>query len=247
LSRNEADIIESWVRHTLAEDVDRIYIADGISTDGTREILDELAGETGQIVVIDDTEQYCLQAQWMNRLAAMAGEDGFQWIIASDVDEFWYACDGRTIAEVLETVEVDRINARSYQHHDWNTRQVEPKRLPKVCFRWRSDAHLVMGNHDVSGVGGGAYGIMDLREYQFRSFDHYCAKVRARLATLEPAARARGDGWHYIRLQDKTESELRDEWNQMMATPVILDPIPTHLPSVSSYLCGDRRTLLTSA
>lgn len=230
ISKNEVDIIESWVTHMLAEGVDRIYIADGLSGDGTFEKLEKLDYKTKKITLMTDMKRHCEQSYWMNLLARHAHDDGHEWIIASDVDEYWYATNGETVAKALLSTEATKVYARSYQHHDWATRQAEPKRLPKVAFRWQEGAVLAMGNHEVS-MPGGEWGVLDLRELQFRSFEHYCRKVKERLATLDPAERARGNAVHYTRLDGKNDEELRKEWDQMMAIPTVQDPIPTHVLS----------------
>ena len=48
--RNEADVIESFVRHTLRF-ADRLYITDHRSEDATREILSALVSESLPILV----------------------------------------------------------------------------------------------------------------------------------------------------------------------------------------------------
>jgi hypothetical protein len=234
ISKNEADIVNLWAAHLFAEGVDHIYVADGRSTDGTREALDAM----DNVTVFDDDEPYCYQVRWMNHLVSLAVEQGHSWLVPADLDEFFYATDGRTIADTLSTVSGDKFYARTYVHRDWNTRDVAPKRLPKVIFRWRPDAHLVMGNHDVN-LPGGEYDVFDLREWQYRSFDHFVQKVHARNATLEPAARVRGDGWHHLRFEHLDEDGLRREWETMCSVPAIVDPIPSRVQGGLVPVGGD--------
>ncbi len=224
ISRDEIDIIDLWIRHHLSEGIDRIFIADA-STDGTKEILKSY----DQITVTDDTEPYCMQSFWMNQMSAMAHEAGATWVLASDCDEFWYATNGQTIKETLTDCPFDVLAARSYQHLDWDTRQTGHKTLPKVAFRSQPGVSLAMGNHSVS-IGPGVHGILDLREIQFRGFDHYVAKVAARLDTLDPAARARLDAAHYLWLENKSVDQMREAWGAMWSQQeLVCDPIPSHL------------------
>jgi len=233
--KNEADIIEASFRHMLAEGIDHIYTTDNMSTDGTREIMECIASETGRITIIEDREPFYRQVYWMTLLTDMARNAGHEWVVASDADEWWYATSGQTIADVLANYQGHKLYARSYQHHDWNMRQIEPKRLPKVAYRLVPDAQLHIGNHDVSIVGG-EYEVLDLREIQYRSLAHFIAKTRNSAATLAPEQRAIGAGSHHTDREAMSDEELAEQWQAMMAIPTVCDPIPSHLPSASLYL-----------
>ncbi len=227
---NEIDIVEMSLRHMLAEGVDHIYIADAQSTDGTRDVLDGLAKETGQLTIVTDTDPVFNQVHWMNLLAHMAAADGAEWLIPSDVDEFWYATNGGTVAEALLATEYPVVYARSFVHWDWDTRCANYKLLPKVAFKWNPNAEIVMGQHGVKGVGGGINDVLDIRELQYRSFEHFVHKVRAGLARIAPDVRARGDGDHYLRLENRTDEEMRVEWERMkVAGGMTHDPIPSNV------------------
>ena len=233
--KNEADIIEASFRHMLAEGIDHIYTTDNMSTDGSREIMQRLADETGRITIVEDREPFQRQVYWMTLLTDMARDAGHEWVIASDADEWWYATNGETIADVLANYQGDKLYARSYQHHDWNTRQIEPKRLPKVAYRLMPGAQLHMGNHDVS-IANGEYDVLDLREIQYRSLAHFIAKTRKFAAVIAPEERAVGAGSHHTDRESMSDEELAEQWQAMMATPTVHDPIPSHLPSASSFL-----------
>lgn len=228
--KNEIDIIELSLRHMLAEEIDHIYLADGCSTDGTREIIEDIARSTGRITVLTDDDEYVQQAAWTNRLAAIAADDGADWIVANDIDEFFYSVDGQTVAARLRGLDasITKLYARSYQHLDWDTRQVKPKRLPKVIYRWSEGAEVTTGNHDVN-LPGGEYDIIDLREIQYRSVEHFICKARAGVACLDATARSNGYGWHHLRLDGMNDEQLRSEWDAMCAIPTVFDPIPSHL------------------
>ncbi len=221
ICRNEADIADLWIRHHLAEEISHIYVADA-STDGTKEIFRSF----DEVTVLDDTNEFCLQAEWTNRLAAMAGDAGHEWICPADVDEFFYAVSGRTITEELSDCPHDVLCARSYQHLDWNTRLIAPQRLPKVVFRWSPERQLTMGNHSVVGPAC-VYDVLDLRELKYRGPNHFIRKTRERNATLEPGARARGEAAHHQYLANKSDEELRVEWEAMKQTPIVCDQIPS--------------------
>lgn len=76
---NEASFIEACLRSVQAQTYPRdrveVLVADGGSTDGTRDILDRLAAEDSRIHVVDNPDRY--QAPGLNRLLARSKGDVF--------------------------------------------------------------------------------------------------------------------------------------------------------------------------
>lgn len=229
--RNEADIVEASFRHMLAEGVDLIMVTDGRSDDGTRELIDALAGETGSIVVFDDPDPVHRQPALTMNLAQDAAERGAEWIICSDVDEFWYAPDGRSIKDALADCPHDKLFARVFQHNDWDTRRVEPQYWPKVAFRYRPGVEIANGNHDCS-LHGGQHDVLEIRELQYRGFTHFCQKADDRARTLDPVYAAQGHGVHQTRIAALNAEQRAREWELLLARPTVHDPIPSR----SGYL-----------
>ena len=200
--KNEIDIVEASLRHMLAEGIDT------------------------------DDDQYVDQPGWTNRLAHEAGRDGATWILPCDIDEFMYATNGDTIAKVLHGLGPDAmvLDMWAYQHLNWDTRFVEPHGNRKVAYRYDPSANVTWGSHAVYLAGGRGDGVLNIREIQYRSFEHFCAKALARQAHLSPADKAQGVGGHHSRLEGWSEDEMRAEWERLISVPMIHDPIPTHCP-----------------
>lgn len=226
--RDEAQIIETVLRHHLCEGLDRIYVSVGPSTDGTAQIVETLAAETGQLDVRHDANPIFHQAAVMNGLATHAGIDGAEWIAPFDADEFLYSLDGRTVVEALADCPHNKLYLQAFVHHNWNTRVIAPKFWHKTCYRWNPTALLTMGQHDVS-ISGGVGGVLAIREWQYRDFSHYVAKRDLWLGALSDADRARGDVAHYQRLRDFEDEQLRKEWGELINVPTVHDPIPSRL------------------
>ncbi|WP_033171361.1 glycosyltransferase family 2 protein [Selenomonas sp. ND2010] len=85
--RNEADIIESFVRHA-ASFADKLYIVDHASTDGTYEILQQLAAEGLPLTVQQFSESEQAQAEVMTDLMEQAFAAGRDFVLPLDADEF---------------------------------------------------------------------------------------------------------------------------------------------------------------
>ena len=86
--KNEADIIESFVRYHL-NIVDEMIILNNGSTDDTNYILNQLLNEILPITVIDDKDKYFKPVQKMNFLLKKAIQEfGADIVCPIDVDEF---------------------------------------------------------------------------------------------------------------------------------------------------------------
>lgn len=226
--QDEADIVECWARHHLAEGVDLILTTDQRSTDGTRDILTALAEETGQLKWVDDPAEIHYQPQRMTEMAEWAAREGADWIVPADADEFWLAQDGHGLARALNASTLQKVYAPVYHHVTWEYRHEEPK-LPKVAFRWKAAARLEMGNHEVLGVEGERdIHTLEVRELQYRGFDHFCDKIAARSRTLDPVYTAQGHGSHITSLAGLSTAEMAGAWNRLLDSQSwVWDPIPT--------------------
>jgi hypothetical protein len=220
----EADIIGTTVAHLQAEGVERIYAADA-SADGTREIMRDLG-----VTVIVDNDPFHYQPKWTEVLAELARQDGADWVIPFDADEFWYATDGRTIPEALTDVppEIIGVNARMWEHNDWDNRQPSPKPLPKVAVRAVEGMRFAEGNHACFLPGDYRWEILDLREIQFRGFDHMCRKSRERTDRLDPSLGA-GFGAHQRGIHQMDLDAKRVAFEALLTRTVVHDPIPSRL------------------
>lgn len=225
--RNEADICGLSLRHSFAEGIDRIYVADAMSNDGTRDIYDEIIAEGHDLRIQDDTSEFLYQDELTNSLVRQAGSDGADWVLPIDADEFVYASDGRTVAEALADCPYDKLFVRMWQQWDIETKSVAPKPLPKVAFKYAPEARVNFGNHDVS-LPGGAWDVLELREVQYRSAEHFLTKIKARNTTVSPIARQTGHGSHHVRLDGMSDEQLLHEWAILRNVPTVVDPIPSH-------------------
>jgi len=114
--KNEADIIESFVRYHL-NIVDEMIILNNGSTDDTKYILNQLVHENLPLIVIEDTDKYFKPFQKMNCLLKKAiYEYGADIVCPIDVDEFISSDFGnpRDIIEKLDKFTYFKIKWRTY-------------------------------------------------------------------------------------------------------------------------------------
>ena len=88
--RNEADVIEAFVRHH-AELVDELIVVDHSSIDGTTELLGGLASEGLPLAVRREVSPAQRQNAVLTELMREAAAGGADWIVPLDGDEFLLA------------------------------------------------------------------------------------------------------------------------------------------------------------
>jgi glycosyltransferase involved in cell wall biosynthesis len=234
--KDEADIIEAQVRHLFAEGIDRLIVADNLSSDGTGEILAELAAELPVTVQVDDEVGYW-QSQKMTALAHQAGSVGADWVVPVDADEVWWSPQG-SLADVLRSTTAAVCAAEAFEHvpqpddppgpfaAPWRRSTPQPNR--SVAFRYQPSAGIAQGNHSVWGVDGARDdNLLRISEFQYRSFDHFVRKVRNGKAAYDATTLHPLEGAHWRRLGALSDDELAAEWERMTRPDgLVFDPAP---------------------
>lgn len=230
--KNEEDIIEANIRHLFANGIDLIRISEGMSTDGTMDILSDLKRHDfkGHLEVLRDRSPIFFQKAVMNQLLGDVRRRDYEWVIPFDADEFVVTHTGRLVSEVLkEQTFNNKLFLRNYLHLDWDNRVNNESRWPKVIIRPRADAALTMGNHEAHGTGlevGYFHADLHIRELQFRSFDHYCSKVALNLETLDRSLPL-DHAAHYRVLEGLDRNALEEQWQLYQNQPTVPDPVPS--------------------
>ena len=242
--KDESDVIATVLRHLIAEGVDHLIVADNLSTDGTREILDGLQRELPLTVMVDSVVAY-EQARKMSRLAAQAHELGAEWVLPFDADEVWYGLHG-TIAESLAQVpeDVSIVRAGGWDHIVRNSvdahgypgfsgpfsgwRRAQMQQLAKVAFRAHPDPQLHMGNHDVNlPTETDIRGVLEFRHFQYRSLEQMTRKLRNGRAAYEASDIHPMHGTHWRSGGLKSDEELAQDWAALCAEDgLVFDPAP---------------------
>lgn len=222
--RDEQDVIGHTLAHMLTQ-VDHAIIADNLSTDRTRQILESF----DHVTMVDDPELGYYQADKMTRLAHQAGDMGATWVVPFDADEAWYLPD-------LPSIDADVVTCRPHvyvpqpsDNDDPNPitrlrwRLPEPERQHKVCFRYHPDAELHMGQHDVNRPGArveaGA-----VRHYQYRTLDQVRRKVSNGTQAYNAADLPALYGSHWRDLAERDDAALEAWWDAYTTQPLVFDP-----------------------
>jgi len=198
--RNEEDTIGHWIDHVVSEGFDGIIIADNMSDDGTRRIIeDRIPMYRIPIKVIDDPEPGYYQSKKMTSLAHHAHSQGADWIFPLDADEIIYCMD--ETMTVGQRMKGELAGARCLQIQVWNHfttalddpeqpnpfvrlgwRQIERLPLFKSAYDFRDNLTITMGNHSIVDPQGFPLPAdlfnIGIRHFPYRSPEHFINKVR---------------------------------------------------------------------
>lgn len=242
---DEADIVRQNLDFHLDRGVDFAIVMENEATDGTAEILRSYE-ERGAIRLIHKPGLYD-QGPWMTEMARIAvAEEGADWVLPNDADEFWWPHTG-SLKDVLEGVSESvgavvcpRSNfvARPEDGRPWWERMTLRQRVPvnavgkplnpKVLHRAHPELAIKKGNHMRLEPEVGASEETDAIEvlhFQMRSYAQFERTVirmgRARLAF--PDERPKRTGPSRLR---QYRAWQRGELEDYYAERVVAEPNP---------------------
>jgi SAM-dependent methyltransferase len=190
--RNERDVIEPFVRHNLRF-VDYMIVIDNNSTDDTRDILVQLARETGRVGVFDRKKSNFTQGEFITRIMQSLQPIYFaDFFVFLDGDEFIGAESPDAFRRALETIpqfgfglmpwrtyvlpegeDMDAMTANPPASMTW-CRVQEGEQHYKVVLRTDGkilrDYHISNGNHIVTRDEGGRLPSVRLNEVPLLHF-----------------------------------------------------------------------------
>lgn len=238
--RDEEDVIVPLVEHLFLQGVTRLIIADNVSVDQTRPLLEDLA-KSYNIKIVDDPVVGYYQSLKMSALAKMAFDEGCDWILPCDADEVFTGTEGRTIAEGLAACPCDVTMALGYDYiarheDDWSEpnpfvrithRRTYTQKMGKVAFKANPNALVHQGNHGCEHPGPRLDGFLQYAHMQYRSLEQMIRKGRNGAQAYEASTLDSKHGTHWRRLGGFNDEEITDEWNRLCEEPdLVYDPCP---------------------
>jgi glycosyltransferase involved in cell wall biosynthesis len=240
LCRDEDDILESVLRFHLANGIDHVIATDNGSTDRSLSILQRFE-RLGKLQLIQEKEHNHDQAVWVTRMARLAAEQGADWVINSDADEFWWPTNG-TLKTMLEQIplhikacNVERTNflpppRNTSTRRAFYIRQNLRERVsynslgkplpPKVIHRGERKITLSDGNHSAYLEGQLLETIpcqgINILHYPIRSYTQLERKIRQGTEALERNTRVDpgvGNAWRKIYHDHLADGNLKDYYD----------------------------------
>lgn len=200
--KDEADIIRYTIENLINQGVDEILVADNCSTDGTFEILREIAAVEPVWVEVDEDPAY-YQSEKMTRLARKAFDlYDADVVVPFDADEYWTG-QGCSLRKALErsTSPVMAVPLFNYFPSTTDKDEDDPFRriltrgkevspLPKVAVRNIPNLVIQQGNHSATGGDTTEVSSAMIGHFPWRSYAQFERKVsngyRAYLSTDLP-------------------------------------------------------------
>lgn len=230
--KDEADVIGLTVNHLLRQGVDHVLIADNLSRDETRPILDDLARRDPRVHVVTDSEPAYFQAAKMTRLARAAARAGADWVVPFDADELWFA-DRGSVAERLRAIAACEspnlttgvVRARVHDTIPTGGRAPDPTTATcvldatptppgKVAIRAHRLMGVIVGNHGAKRVGQTVDGLR-IAHLQYRSEAQVERKARQGLEAVQLADAPEYVGVHWSALANLTTAGVAEAWAGM--------------------------------
>jgi glycosyltransferase involved in cell wall biosynthesis len=228
LVRDEADIIDAFIRYHSRIGIDALIVTDNGSNDGTREILESHLRHGAITEIIDEPIHTFQQARFVNRMICRA-RDYFaaDYCINSDADEFWRPASGsfrnelsRSRANIIQCTSFNMLPASAgglfWLSTDRVARRAKAEKIGKrrdynlFDYPGHKSIHRMLGyrmigagNHDV---------VMDdevieqskdiwIYHYSLRSISQFQKKIIQNGAALElnkDAPESEGAHWRYL-------------------------------------------------
>lgn len=222
--KNEIDVVELTVRNLLAQ-CDEVFVADNLSTDGTLQLLQQIAFENPELAISIDDEVGYYQSAKMSAMAQLAFHRGHDWVVPADADEWWRGAKGRSVGEILaaQPKRAGVVRADVFNHYatvddpadenpirrlGWRT--VEPLSLPKVAVRLWEDVRIDAGNHSALPPPRSldvVRGLLEIRHYPYRSAEQFAVKAIQGNIAYRATDLERGLGLHWREYGERIEAE----------------------------------------
>jgi len=240
--KNEEDIIKRHIEFHAKMGVDNFFILENNSDDNTYEILKDLQNSYDIFLERNSSKRF-EQKRWMTQLVKRAKKIyNPDWVINSDVDEFWIPKNGLSLKESLNfkggILLVPRVNMLFYEGvESWEDseymvsnsvnyqRDLENENIMlgkigrKVIVNPHGYIKTNSGNHSAEHIAFWQKREIDtilIRHYLLRGYQQFEKKVKIYVEVLAENPKAK-IGKHIKKwVKSYRENRLEEEWNRVV-------------------------------
>ncbi len=151
MMKNEADIVESFIRHSMTF-VDMILVADHMSSDKTKYILESLQQEGLPLTIFSLSDVELAHSEVMTQLMWKAVlEYGADLVLPFDADEFLVNTENHILCrEILEQLSSDKVYHLNWRRYEpqFPTKDADKFLLGRPCVRqvaWDRGQKTIIG------------------------------------------------------------------------------------------------------
>lgn len=237
--KNEEDIIGYNIDWLETQDIDHIFIANNMSTDGTKKILTEKSEKYKNITIHFDNQFAYEQAAKMNRWIKECYEMGADIIVPIDADEIWHSkVENKTLGQVLKENSIEpkifKASAIDFIPTENDVKSNNPLEsmiyvksnsdsFSSVAFTRHDGSLITMGNHDVMSHPGKVDNeSIGIKHYQYRSFDQFAKKMKNGKRVYDQTSMSPAIGSHWRKMGAWSDQQLSEWWENYISQPVKL-------------------------
>ena len=231
--RNEADILEAFVRHHCAI-LDRMLLICQESSDGSLELLQKLEREGLPLEVRTDASLYHRQKELLTLLMKeIVLQSKTDWILPLDADEFLIASKDGTLKNCLDSLPKDKVTLLPWRTYvpTPSDHKHEPNPLRRLHFRREPEGpkkyYKVLVPISILGNG----------RFELHAGNHRLEDIERGMGFSEKACDSLHLAHFPIRSADQITKKIVGGWLNVKADPSRLQDQSFHWEQLFNRLC----------
>lgn len=236
IMKNEEFGLREWINHYLDQGVGKIFLIDNGSTDRSKEITKSFT-DTGRVEYIFLPKKWSQREHYWEVIIRFKIRQDFEWLLAADIDEFWFCKDGSKIQDKLSDFTGIDVVYTNWSVFGSSEFELQPKSVrksfvmrkpdlgPHVFTKWvcRTNAlkdfsqleiHKIKGVCSSKAVSENEF--FQLNHYQIQSREFY-ENVKMRRGDSVSSISDNARNWGYFEKLDQECTVEDNSLRQMVA------------------------------
>jgi len=220
--KDEADILPHWFNSWIEKGVDKFYLCDNGSTDGSADIVNEYS-KKADIYLTQSSRNDFPQRDVVNELKIKALNDGFDLLFPVDADET-LSLSATPFYTIRDWIALLNEYHPAYWCAEYRYKNNMPNGVSwfepehrKVFGRFRPHWNISIGNHCIEGKIGMQEDEVCLNHFQYRSWEQFRRKKMTFFRSFENAGYLDHNFVKQYRMyQQHGEAYLEQMWDNLL-------------------------------